>query len=169
MAPEYKPLPPIERLWEVFALNPLTGQFYWRVRTSARCRLDAPAGCLARNGYTVVRVDGEMYGLHRLVRAWVDGVDPAEHVVDHWDGNPKNNQPWNLRVCTQSQNMANVPHTGWTLTQAGKYAASIKFRGKRVHLGEFLTPLEAFTAYTTAKRLLFGRFACVEAPDGLYS
>jgi len=159
MAPKYKALPCPERLWEAFALNPLTGQLFWRVRTSARCRLDSAAGCAARNGYTVIRIDGVLHGAHRLVRAWVDGIDPASHVVDHWDRNPSNNRPWNLRLCTQSQNMANVPHTGWYLTPSGKYAAQIKFRKQRIHLGEFVTPLEAYTAYITAKRLLFGNFA----------
>lgn len=159
MAPKYKALPSPERLWEVFALNPLTGQLFWRVRTSARCRLDSAAGCSARNGYTVVRVDGALHGAHRLIRAWVDGADPSSYVVDHWDRNPSNNQPWNLRLCTQSQNMANVPRIGWYLTASGKYAAQIKFRKQRLHLGEFVTPLEAYTAYITAKRLLFGQFA----------
>lgn len=167
MATRYKPLPPTERLWELFDLNPLTGHLYWRVKTSARCRLDIPAGCTTRNAYRVIRVDGEMYGLHRVIRAWVDGIDPCEHVVDHWDGNPTNNRPWNLRICTQSQNMANVPHLGWHITKSGKYAAAIKHQRKRISLGEFLTPLEAYTAYITAKRLLFGKFACVDRLDGL--
>lgn len=167
MAPKYKPLPPIERLWDLFDLNPLTGELFWRVRTSARCRLDAPAGCVTKNGYVVIRVDGDMYGLHRVIRAWVDGKDPCEHVVDHWDGNPSNNRPWNLRVCTQSQNMANVPRIGWHITKTGKYAAGIKHKRKSISLGEFLTSLEAYTAYITAKRLLFGKFACVDRPEGL--
>ena len=169
MAPKYKPLPTPDRLWEVFSLNPLTGQLYWRVRTSARCRLNGPAGCVTTNGYVVVRIDGAMYGMHRLIRAWVDGKDPNPHVIDHWDGDPANNRPWNLRLCTQSQNMANVPHTGWYVTKAGKYAAAIKFHKKRITLGEFMTPLEAYTAYITAKRLLFGKFACVERLKGIES
>lgn len=160
MASKYNALPTSERLWNLFALNPLTGELFWRVRTSARCRLDAPAGCAARNGYTVIRIDSQIYGAHRLVRAWVDGADPGSHVVDHWDRNPANNQPWNLRLCSQSQNMANVPRTGWRITSSGKYAAQIKFQKRRIHLGEFATPLEAYTAYITAKRLLFGTFAC---------
>lgn len=169
MAPKYKPLPSPERLWEVFSFNPLTGQLFWRIRTSARCRLNGPAGCIAKNGYVVIRIDGEMYGAHRLVRAWVDGADPDPHVVDHWDGDPTNNRPWNLRLCTQSQNMANVPRTGWTLTASGKYAAQIKYKKQHLSLGEFLTPLEAYTAYITAKRLLFGEFACIERLHGLDS
>ena len=167
MAKRYKALPLPERLWELFYLDPVRGQLFWKVRTSARCRLDQPAGCLGRNGYVCVRVDGHLYGVHRLIRAWVDGQDLAQHVVDHWDGNPKNNRPWNLRMCTQSQNMANVPHTGWTLTRAGKYAAQIKFQKERVCLGEFLTPLEAYTAYITAKRLMYGKFACAERLKGI--
>jgi hypothetical protein len=160
MTKEYRPLPSAERLWELFDLNPLTGELFWRVRVSARCRVDSAAGCRTRNGYTVLRVDGVLYGIHRLIRAWVDGDSDIQAGVDHWDRNPRNNRPWNLRLCTQSQNMANVPHKGWTKTTAGKYAAAIKFQGKRISLGEFLTPLEAYTAYTTAKRLLFGEFAC---------
>ena len=160
MDPKYKPLPSQERLWDLFALNPLTGELFWRVRTSARCRLNAPAGCVTRNGYVVLRIDGGIYLAHRLIRAWVDGVDPGPSVIDHWDGNPNNNNPWNLRVCTQSQNMANVPHRGWYETPSGKYAAQVKVQGKRIHLGEFVTPLEAYTAYVTAKKLFFGEFAC---------
>jgi hypothetical protein len=160
MAQTYKPLPSTERLWELFSLNPLTGDLFWRVRTSARCRLDAPAGCVTRNGYVVLRIDGGMYLAHRIIRAWVDGTDPGSHVIDHWDGNPNNNHPWNLRVCTQSQNMANVPHRGCYETASGKYAAQIRVRKQRVHLGEFVTPLEAYTAYVTAKKLLLGDFGC---------
>jgi hypothetical protein len=167
MAPKYKALPSPERLWEVFALNPLTGELFWRIRTSARCRLDGPAGCVARNGYIVIRIDGQMYGAHRLIRAWVDGTDPDPHVIDHWDRNPTNNRPWNLRLCSPSQNMANVPARGWYITSAGRYAAQVKYQKKRIALGEFLTPLEAYTAYITAKRLLFGAFACAEALDRL--
>jgi hypothetical protein len=63
--------------------------------------------------------------------------------------------------------MANVPHLGWHVTKSGKYAAAIKHQRKRISLGEFLTPLEAYTAYITAKRLLFGKFACVDRLDGL--
>lgn len=159
MASKYKALPSSERLWEVFSLNPLTGQLFWRVRTSARCRLNGPAGCITRNGYVIVRVDKEIYGVHRLIRAWVDGADPDPYVVDHWDGNPANNVPWNLRLCTQSENLANVPRKGWTRTAYGKYAAQIKYKQQHINLGEFVTKLEAYTAYITAKRLLFGKFA----------
>jgi hypothetical protein len=166
MAKDYRPLPPVERLWELFDLNPLTGELFWRVRVSARCRLGSPAGCTARNGYKVVRVDGVLYGVHRLIRAWVDGNSDIQAGVDHWDRNPHNNQPWNLRLCTQSQNMANVPHKGWTKVSGDKYRAAIKFNGLRISLGDFLTPLEAYTAYITAKRLLFGKFAC-EIPFSL--
>jgi len=56
--------------------------------------------------------------------------------------------------------MANVPHRGWYETASGKYAAQVKIQGKRIHLGEFVTPLEAYTAYITAKKLFFGKFAC---------
>ena len=162
MTKEYKALPSADRLWELFDLNPLTGKLFWRVRVSARCRMDKPAGCKARNGYTVVRVDGVLYGVHRIIRAWVDGDTNIQAGIDHWDRNPQNNTPWNLRLCTQSQNMANVPRKGWTKTAGGKYAAAIKFQGQNISLGQFVTPLEASAAYITAKRLLFGGFACVD-------
>lgn len=167
MAKEYRQLPAVERLWELFSLNPLTGDLYWRIRVSARCRLDKPAGCLNPNGYRVLRIDGVLYSVHRIIRAWVDGNSSFQENVDHWDRNPKNNQPWNLRLCNQSENMANVPHRGWTRVKNDRYAASIKFQGKRIHLGEFYTPLEAYTAYTTAKKLLFGHFACLSPHPSL--
>ncbi|MEY4201002.1 MAG: phage vB SPuM [Verrucomicrobiota bacterium] len=159
------PMPAPERLWELFSLDPFTGDLYWRFKLTSRCRLDRPAGCDAGNAYRVIRICGQLYGAHRLVMAWVTGTDPGTAYIDHWDRNPKNNAPWNLRLCNQSQNMANVPRTGWTVDKNGYYVAQIKYQRKRYHIGTFKTQLEAYTAYITAKKLLFGEFAAVAASN----
>jgi hypothetical protein len=163
MARLYKhiPTPTPERLWELFELNPLTGRLHWRVQLSARTKVGQPAGCVSTNNYIVVRVDKVLYGAHRLVRAWIDGADPGEAYIDHWDRNTQNNSPWNLRLCTQSQNMANVPTTGWTVDRNGKYVAQTKYKGVGYHIGTYNTPIEAYTAYSVAKRLLFGEYALI--------
>jgi len=170
MARLYKhtPTPAPERLWELFELNPLTGRLHWRVQLSARTKVGQPAGCVSTNNYIVVRVDKVLYGAHRLVRAWIDGTDPGQAYIDHWDRNTQNNSPWNLRLCTQSQNMANVPVTGWTLSKSGKYIAQIKYKGSNYRIGTYNTPLEAFTAHSTAKKLLFGEYASIAQENLVY-
>ena len=161
----HKPTPAPERLWELFELNPINGRLYWRVQLSPRTKVGQAAGCISTNNYIVVRVDKVLYGAHRLIRAWIDGVDPGQAYVDHWDRNTQNNSPWNLRVCTQSQNMANVPTKGWTIDKNGKYVAQIKYQGLRYHIGTFNSCLEAYTAYITAKKLLFGKYAALAATN----
>lgn len=57
------------------------------------------------NGRERVRLDDEQIFVHRLVaEAFIENPF-CLCVVNHKDGNPKNNNAWNLEWCTQKQNM----------------------------------------------------------------
>jgi hypothetical protein len=90
--------------------------------------------------------------------------------VDHVNHDTLDNRRCNLRVVTQSQNMAN----------AGLRKASITgFKGVSVldrffvatlcgkHLGTFRTAIEAALSYDSAAVAHFGEFACTNASLGL--
>lgn len=83
------------------------GQLYWRVKKSYRVEIGKEAGCKNSHGYCVVRVDGVLYGVHRIVFLMHHGYLPK--YIDHADGNSLNNSIENLREATASQNAYNKP------------------------------------------------------------
>jgi hypothetical protein len=62
---------------------------------------------VTHNGYQTVQVGNVRYRVHRLVAlAFCKNEDPMLYdVVDHVDGNKRNNAASNLRWCTQAMNM----------------------------------------------------------------
>ena len=95
---------------------------------------------------------------------------PVDLVVDHKDHNTLNNQKFNLRNCTQSQNGGNrTPSIGNTSKYKGvswyrqtqKWIAYIRKDGRRAHLGYFTNEQDAALAYNVAALLHFGEFALV--------
>lgn len=88
--------------------------------------------------------------------------------VDHEDGNGLNNQRYNLRVATTSQNGMNrgkqrnnkSGFKGVTyFARTGKWVAHIRVDRKSQNLGYFFTPEEAHAAYCAAALELHGDFA----------
>lgn len=91
-------------------------------------------------------------------------------MFDHEDRNPLNNQKYNLRPCTKSEN-------GWNMSKRKNsssqyrgvhwvkrdtiWTAQIMFKGKYIHLGSFNTELEAAKAYNKAALEFFKEFANV--------
>jgi hypothetical protein len=133
--------------------------------------IDADAVNLARpykwhlknNGYVQSKGKSGTFYLHRLIT----GASPLQ-VVDHVDGNPMNNCRSNLRVCTQSDNLANrgankpsktgekgvFPYKG-----GPRFAAQITRNRKVFSLGVFNTVAEAKAAYDAKAKELFGEYA----------
>jgi hypothetical protein len=100
--------------------------------------------------------------LHRFIINCPKGM-----AVDHINGNTFDNRKENLRICTQSQNNCNVPVrknnktglkgvTKWFNTS--KYTAMIQINRKRMVLGIFNTPEEAYAAYCEASKKYHGEF-----------
>ena len=162
MAKQAIPLPPPEELWDLFALNPLTGELFWRTNPPrTKCKPSRLAGYICRTGYVQVTVKNRKYSAHRIIRAWVDGEDPGDTWLDHADRNTRNNQPWNIRPCTISQNLANInTKKGYSFhPRSNKYQARISFYNKKLCLGYFDTAEEARNCYIEAKKRLYGEFA----------
>lgn len=131
-----------------------------------------PAGSEFRNiagkKYFRVRVSRINYLVHRIVYFLAFGVDPSNLHIDHIDGNGQNNNPANLRLATNSENMRNRGATKINTSgfkgvdwrkQSQNWRALIRHHGKLRHLGLFDTPEEAHAAYVRAAAELHGEFA----------
>lgn len=97
-----------------------------------------------------------------------------EEKVDHWNGNGLDNRRENLRLANNAQNARNrkrsvVNKTGYkgvsyekNPNYKSKWVAQIKVNGKRIHLGHFATPEDAYVAYCEAAQKYHGEFARFE-------
>lgn len=104
--------------------------------------------------------------LHRVIVKAQTGTS-----VDHCDRDPRHNWRDNLRVCTQSQNLANRP--GWLKPKSSrfkgvswrkdksKWEAHIKVHRRKMRLGYFKAEAEAARAYDQAATTHFGNFALI--------
>jgi hypothetical protein len=105
--------------------------------------------------------------MHRVV---MNVTDP-EREVDHKDHNGLNNQRYNLRECSHSQNSQNSrPRSKTGLkgvfpVRSGKYICQIKVNGKVIHLGTFSDPIEAARVRDQASIKYFGEFAYLNFPE----
>lgn len=98
----------------------------------------------------------------------IAGVTDPMIEVDHWDGDGLNNTDDNLRVCTKSQNMCNRGKTtkntsgfkgvSWNKLRK-KFSAQIRVSGKKIHLGLFVNPSDAASAYDIAAEKYHGKFS----------
>jgi len=101
--------------------------------------------------------------LHRFIMNDCDSPN-----IDHKDGDGLNCRRSNLRPATVSQNMMNVGpmknnKSGfrgvcWHKV-ANKWMAQIKFNGKLIYLGCFVSAEDAARAYDAKAKALFGEFA----------
>jgi len=94
----------------------------------------------------------------------------TDQMVDHINRNGLDNRRSNLRIITQSQNMANRKmHKNKTIPFKGVTAFGSRFsatcQGKRI--GTFETAIEAALAYDAAAKVAFGEYAATNASLGL--
>lgn len=112
--------------------------------------------------------------MHRFIMAHYLGHElKRNEFVDHIDDNGLNNCRDNIRICTPSQNLANLRsrkgssiYKGVSLFKAsGKWKASICKHRKQIHLGFFTDEADAARAYDAAAKELFGEFALPNFPE----
>lgn len=141
----------------------LVTQYHWNVVQSYSQKMYATTSVHAADGRrTSLR-------MHKLITGWAE--------TDHEDNDGLNNQRYNLRRATRSQNNANrrkssspsssrYKGVGWH-GRARKWAARIKVDGRNRHLGLFVSEDDAARAYDLAAAEAFGEFALVNFPQGM--
>ena len=160
-----------DTLRSLLSYCPDTGEFTW-VRTTAPTRIKPGqrAGCVAPDGYRVITIMQKVYKEHRLAWLYMTGEWPTH--IDHINRDRADNRFSNLRLATQSQNVAN--RTSWNRygfkgispnprCKTNPWRATIEFQrnGKRVFksLGVYKTKEEAHEAYLSALREVHNEFA----------
>lgn len=168
-----------ERLREVLEYKKETGQFIWRVKTGARVRIGAVAGCLQKGsggGYRVIHIDGRSYKAARLAWLYMTGAWPTEE-VDH-DNRDRSDDRWaNLLDRTSAQNKENTKRRATNqsghrcisyFTRTGKWSVRIAKEGTNHWVGYFDTLEAAIDARDKARAdlgLLPADDADESAPD----
>lgn len=115
----------------------------------------------------------KLVSMHRLITNCPKGM-----VVDHEDNNGLNNQRFNIRVCTHSQNQHNrgrdsdgrQKYKGVTIHKRNKtnpYQAAICVNWRNIYLGMYPTDVLAALAYDAAAREHHGEFAYQNFPEGV--
>ena len=140
-----------ERLQQLYTYDPDTGLLMSR-------RHNRTVG-YNHNGYLVVELEKKHIRIHRIVWMIVHDRWPNP-MLDHINGNRKDNRLCNLREVTSKQNLEN---RGASITKSGlprsgykgvhwnrftkKWVASIGHDKKVIYLGSFTDPQKAFFAY----------------------
>ena len=129
------------RLHELFDYR--QGGLYWKV-DKGNIRKGTRAGYVLDTGYRQIRIDRRPHRVHRLVFLYHHGYLP--NIVDHIDGDRRNNHIENLRDCTGSQNQYNsaipsnnksgIKGVSWD-KYASKWVVRIGVGGKHRHFGYY--------------------------------
>ena len=169
-----RPLPPAERLRELYDYDPETGDLIMRPRpgrdrgtVAFNRRYSGRPVTATSNGYLYVHLDGrQQFHAHRVIWKIMTGEDPPSE-IDHRNRVRTDNRWTNLRAADRTTNMANITVRadnklrlkGAYRDHTGRYRAQIKIGERRIHLGRFDTPEAAHEAYCKAALEHFGDFS----------
>ena len=117
-------------------------------------------------GYVVGKKKNQMIFIHKFIYA---NIDPSyKGIIDHEDRDRLNNQQYNLRPATKSQNIANsrfsiankTGYRGVSWSKQNKnYQTQIRVNNTNIHLGYYDDLKEAAKIYNIAAKKYFGDFA----------
>ena len=151
------------QLQSIFTYDPFTGVVTWTHGVS-NMPANSIAGCTNQSGYKVVTVEGKSFRLQRVIWILMFGHIPDGFYVDHINGNKLDNRLQNLRLATNSQNQQNRPapknntsgYRGVTWhKQANKWMARLCHNKRRITIGFYDTPHEAYQAFKNEAKRLF--------------
>lgn len=96
-------LPALERLRELFEINPASPTGLSRRMALGKRPAGSPAGGDSKLGYWKLCVDRQQIHVHRIVYALRYGSIPEGHLVSHINHNGFDNRIENLRITAYSQ------------------------------------------------------------------
>ena len=139
----------LDRLRQLFDMG--EGGVLIRRKSVPRVKSGMIAGYDDGKGYLRVRVDYRLFLVHRIVFALANNRWP-DKMIDHINGDTKDNRPENLRESNHRLNGANRrTHRAGKLPGAilrgGKWHAGITVGGKKEYLGRFESEATAHEAY----------------------
>jgi hypothetical protein len=111
--------------------------------------------CIDRNGYLRVSIKDKLYSLHRLIAINFIPTIQGKDIINHKDGNKKNNSLENLEWCNYYENNNHTFKSKKTLSGltgvtfhrlSNKWKAQIFFNKKNKSLGYYNTKEEAYMA-----------------------
>lgn len=160
-----KALPPVEYLRECFSYDPATGILTWLQRPREHFANEKtwrningqfagkPAlACWSPKKGCVGRIANLDVLAHRVIYKFVTGNEP-DGVIDHIDGDRRNNRWANLRCVTPAVNARNRARNSRTTAIAhgvrwhqGGYEASIKHNKQQIYIGRFPAAEQAVEA-----------------------
>lgn len=121
-----------------------TGIFTWKKRTSNRIKIGSIAGNLHCRGYIELKVNGIRCLAHRL--AWLYEHGELPKLIDHINGDRKDNKIFNLRPASYAENSYNskvrvdnksgVRCVSWN-KRSNKWEVRIKLNGKLHSFGSY--------------------------------
>ncbi|KMV67769.1 hypothetical protein AI28_08025 [bacteria symbiont BFo1 of Frankliniella occidentalis] len=168
------PLPPQKLLLETFRYDADTGLVWWRQPKGSR-KLDKSCGTVGGSGYLMVRVDGRLYTLHRIIWKMITGNEPMH--LDHINGCRIDNRITNIREVTRSQNNQSIGLTranksGYVgvrySTKDRSWTSYIKSGSKRIHIGNFKEKKLAVESYNKKAIELHGEFAMRKVQHNIF-
>lgn len=161
-----------QRLYSLLSYDEDTGVFTWLVN-KGRSKVGDAAGCVSRNGYVELRIDGEHHYGHTL--AWFYMTGEWELNIDHENLVRSDNRKLNLRKSSGMQNRRNLGlrksnSTGFkgVSPYRDRYRATITVDHKQETIGYFDDPVSAAKAYDARALIAFGAFAKTNEMLGLY-
>lgn len=155
--------PNIDELRQLLDYDPDTGWFTYKGRTE-RIGWVAPD-----RKYRYIEVMGLSLRENRVAFALMTGRWPVE--VDHENRNKADNRWCNLRECSHSQNISNIPRTqrsgfrGVYPRPNGRWYAAVTVNQKTIYLGMFDDPYEAHIVYCEKAKEFFGEFSLPPQPN----
>lgn len=155
-----------QRLKSQISYCPETGIFTWIVAKKGVSKGKECGRISKQHGYKDIHIDGKFYRAHQLAFLYMNGVF-ANSEIDHINRNRSDNRWDNLRVCTKSQNAANVGLKKSNTTGAkgvvwdkdrNKWRVQIRINGVKKNLGRFDNFEDAVKVSENALKKQFGEF-----------